>query len=270
MQDFDVHERRMWGGAGVPDAYRRGFAGLCAGSVPALLDQAGVGPGLSLLDVGTGTGTVAAAALARGAAVTAVDGEPQMVKLTSERLPEVPVSHALLPELPFADAEFDAVVANFVINHVADPVAALTELRRVVRPGGRGAVTLWHASANRAMDLFGEVLDAAGVERPAFPSVPVAFERTPDGLAGLLDRAGWQHVEARELYWTYRVDPEDWWAGPAGGVANIGLVVTTQPPAVLAEIKRAYDRLVADRVDRDGRLVLEAAAVLAGGTRELQ
>ncbi|MFD0571197.1 class I SAM-dependent methyltransferase [Kitasatospora gansuensis] len=143
MQEFDMHERRMWGADGVPAAYRRGFAGLCAGAVPALLDRVAAGPGLRLLDVGTGTGTVAAVALARGAAVTAVDAEPQMVKSASERLPEVPVSHALLPELPFADGEFDAVAANFVVNHVADPVAALAELRRVVRPGGRGAVTLW-------------------------------------------------------------------------------------------------------------------------------
>ncbi|MBB4948040.1 SAM-dependent methyltransferase [Kitasatospora gansuensis] len=267
MQEFDMHERRMWGADGVPAAYRRGFAGLCAGAVPALLDRVAAGPGLRLLDVGTGTGTVAAVALARGAAVTAVDAEPQMVKSASERLPEVPVSHALLPELPFADGEFDAVAANFVVNHVADPVAALAELRRVVRPGGRGAVTLWPATGNHAMDLFGEVLDAVAVERPAFPSVPVAFERTPAGLAGLLTEAGWQQVEATELSWTYRVDPEDWWAGPAGGVANIGLVVTTQPPSVLAALKQAYDRLAADRLDADGLLVLEARAVLADGTR---
>ncbi|WP_063857146.1 MULTISPECIES: class I SAM-dependent methyltransferase [unclassified Kitasatospora] len=267
MQDFDRHERRMWSGDGVPAAYLRGFAGLCAGAVPALLDRVAAGPGLRLLDVGTGTGSVAAAALALGATVTAVDGEPQMVKVAAERLPEVPVSHALLPGLPFADREFDAVTANFVVNHVADPVAALAELRRVVRPGGRGAVTLWHGGANRAMDLFGEVLDAVAVERPLFPSVPVAFERTPEGLAGLLTEAGWQQVEAAELSWTYRVDPEDWWAGPAGGVANIGLVVSTQPESVLAALKRAYDRLVADRLDADGRLVLEACAVLASGVR---
>ncbi|MFD0571198.1 hypothetical protein ACFQ0T_20855 [Kitasatospora gansuensis] len=105
------------------------------------------------------------------------------------------------------------------------------------------------------------------MERPAFPSVPVAFERTPAGLAGLLTEAGWQQVEATELSWTYRVDPEDWWAGPAGGVANIGLVVTTQPPSVLAALKQAYDRLAADRLDADGLLVLEARAVLADGTR---
>ncbi|MER5861905.1 class I SAM-dependent methyltransferase [Kitasatospora sp. NPDC002040] len=267
MQDFDVHERRMWGAAGVATAYLRGFGGLCAGAVPALLDQAGAAPGVRLLDVGTGPGTVAAAALGRGAVVTAVDAEPQMVKAAAERLPEVPVSLALLPELPFTEGEFDAVTANFVVNHVADPVAALTELRRVVGPGGLGAVTLWPVVGNQAMDLFGEVLEQVGVERPVFPAVPVAFERTTDGLAGLLEQAGWQQVAARLVSWTYRVDPEDWWAGPAAGVANIGLVVTTQPPEVLAELKHVYDRLAAARLDADGLLALEAVAVLAGGVR---
>ncbi|MFJ8040329.1 class I SAM-dependent methyltransferase [Kitasatospora sp. NPDC096147] len=269
MQEFDVHERRMWGGAGVADAYARGFAGLCAGAVPALLEAAGAGPGVRLLDVGTGTGNVAAAALALGARVTAVDAEPQMVKTAAERLPGVPVSLARLPELPFGEGEFDAVVANFVVNHVADPVAALAELRRVVRPGGRVAVTLWHAEGNRAMDLFGRVLDAGEVERPVFPPVPVAFERTPDGLAGLLAEAGWAEPAGRELSWTYRVDPEDWWAGPAGGVANIGLVVTGLPAQRVAGLKREYDRLAGEQAGPDGRLALEAVAVLAGGVRSL-
>ncbi|MFI5529056.1 class I SAM-dependent methyltransferase [Kitasatospora sp. NPDC051853] len=269
MQDFDVHERRMWGGDGVAQAYSRGFAGLCAGSLPALLAAAGAGPGVRLLDVGTGTGNAAAAALALGAEVTAVDAEPQMVKVAAERLPEVPVSLAQLPELPFGDGEFDAVVANFVVNHVADPVAALAELRRVVRPGGRVAVTLWHATGNHAMDLFNQALEAGEVERPAFPAVPVAFERTPEGLAGLLAEAGWAEPAGRELAWTYEVDPEDWWAGPAGGVANIGLVVAGLPAQRAAGLKREYDRLAAAQAGPDGRLALEAVAVLASGVRSL-
>ncbi|MEV4766482.1 methyltransferase domain-containing protein [Micromonospora chokoriensis] len=50
---------------------------------------------------------------------------------------------AALPRLPFTSGSFDAAVANFVINHVGDPRAAVDELRRVVRPAGWIAVTIW-------------------------------------------------------------------------------------------------------------------------------
>ncbi|WP_145792269.1 class I SAM-dependent methyltransferase [Kitasatospora atroaurantiaca] len=179
------------------------------------------------------------------------------------RAPKADVRLAVLPELPFADASFDAVVANFVVNHVEDPVAALAELRRVTRPGGRIAASIWSSASNGAMELFNRAIDAAGVERPVFPAVPVAFDRSPDGFAGLLARAGWSGAVGRELSWTHRAHPEDWWAGPAGGVANVGLVVAGQTAGAAAVIKQHYDRLAAGELAEDGRLAVPATAVLA-------
>jgi SAM-dependent methyltransferase len=218
-----------------------------------------------VLDVGTGPGTVAAAALVRGAEVVAVDAEPGMMALAAVNAPGAEVRHAVLPELPFSDGSFDAVVANFVVNHVEDPWAALIELRRVVRPGGRTAVTIWHDTGNEAMTLFNLALDEAGVERPMYPTLPVNFARTAEGLRGLLEHAGWAEVVSSELAWTHRKDPEVWWSGPAGGVANIGLVVTGQTPEMLARIKSAYDRLAAERAAEDGLVDLPAVALLASG-----
>jgi SAM-dependent methyltransferase len=264
--EFDGHERRMW--AGAADAYAGSFAALCGATAGALLDAAEVGAGTRVLDVGTGPGTVAAAALARGAGVVAVDAEPGMVALAAANAPEAAVRHAVLPELPFPDASFDAVVANFVVNHVEDPWAALSELRRVVRPGGRLAVTIWHGTENTAMSLFGLALEEAGVVRPAYPTLPVDFARTAEGLSGLLEKTGWADVVSRELAWTHREDPEVWWSGPAGGVAGIGMTVTGQTPETVARIKSAYDRLVARRVSADGLIDLPARALLASGRRD--
>lgn len=133
MTDFDAAERQIW--AGRAEAFRDSFAKLCAHTAPALLDAAGAGPGARLLDVGTGSGTVAAAACARGARVSAVDAEPGMVALAQRAAPEAEVSMAVLPDLPFAPGAFDAVVANFVINHVGRPADAVAALRTVTRPG---------------------------------------------------------------------------------------------------------------------------------------
>ncbi|MGF1429835.1 class I SAM-dependent methyltransferase [Kitasatospora sp. LaBMicrA B282] len=263
--EFDAHERRMWAGAG--EAYAGSFAALCGATAGALLDAAAVGAGTRVLDVGTGPGTVAAAALARGAEVVAVDAEPSMVALAAAHAPGAEVRQAVLPELPFPDGAFDAAVANFVVNHVEDPWAALAELRRVVRPGGRLAVTIWHGTGNEAMSLFNLALDEAGGERPVFPTPPSDFARTAEGLRGLLEHAGCAEVVCDELAWTHRADPEVWWSGPAGGVAGIGLAVTGQPPEVFARTKAAYDRLAAARVAADGLLDLPAVALLAAGRR---
>ncbi|MFE0459189.1 class I SAM-dependent methyltransferase [Kitasatospora sp. NPDC058965] len=262
--EFDAHERRLW--AGAAQAYAGSFAALCGATAGALLDAAGVGAGTRVLDVGTGPGTVAAAATARGAEVVAVDAEPGMVALAAANAPGAQVRQAVLPELPFADGAFDAVVANFVVNHVEDPWAALAELRRVVRPGGRVAVTIWSDAGNQSMALFNQALDEAGAERPVLPTLPVNFARTADGLRELLEQAGWTEVDSGEIAWTHRADPAAWWSGPAGGVANIGLVVTGQPAEAYARIKSAYDRLAAERVAEDGLLDLPAVALLASGT----
>ncbi|MFG2194584.1 class I SAM-dependent methyltransferase [Streptomyces sp. NPDC048639] len=137
---FDQYEREMW--AGRADAYGRTFARLCAHLVPRLLDAADVTAGLHVLDVGTGTGSVAAAAAARGARVTAVDADAQMVDAARRAVPGAAVRQATLPRLPFGDGTFDAVTGNFVVNHVGDAGTALAEMRRVLRPGGRLAVTI--------------------------------------------------------------------------------------------------------------------------------
>lgn len=260
--EFDAHERRMWSGAA--EAYAGSFAALCGAAAEKLLDAAEVGSGTRVLDVGTGPGTVAAAALARGAEVVAVDAEPGMVALAACNAPGAAVRHALLPDLPFPDGSFDAAVANFVVNHVEDPRAALSELRRVVRPGGRLAVTIWHETGNEAMSLFNLALDRAGVERPVFPA-PLDFARTAKGLGELLEQTGWAEVASGELAWTHREDPEVWWSGPAGGVAGIGMVVTGQTPEMFARLKSIYDHLVAERVAEDGLIDLPALAVLASG-----
>ena len=266
MTDFDDHERQRW--AGRASAYERSFAPLCAHPAGPLLDAAGVAAGDRVLDIGTGTGTVAALAAARGGQVVAIDAAPSMVDAARRRLPGVPVLRAALPELPFAAGRFDVAVANFVLNHVGDPAAALAAARRVVRPGGRVAVTIWPTPAPRAQQLWGEILDAAGADRPPVPRLAAAldFPRTAAGLAGLLRDAGLTGVRCTEPAWTHRTDPEDWWSGPANGVATPGLVLEHQPQHRIAGIRAVFDRLTAPFRDSGGRLALPTSALLAVGT----
>ncbi|MFD7613086.1 class I SAM-dependent methyltransferase [Streptomyces sp. NPDC059828] len=263
---FDESERRAW--AGQADAYAASFAGLCAYPVPGLLDAADVREGTRVLDVGTGTGTAAAAACERGAKVTAVDAEPGMLVRAALAAPSADVRLAALPRLPFADDEFDAVVGNFVLNHVGQPREALRELRRVTRPGGRTAVTIWTVPAAAGQALLGRAVQAAGVTRPAHLPALAAdddFPRTEQGLATLLRDAGLMDVICGTLSWDHRTTTEEWWSGPAAGVATIGQMVTSQDPSVIAEIKNHFESLSAEFVGPDRTLTLPHTALMAHG-----
>lgn len=263
---FDESERRAW--AGQADAYAASFAKLCAYPVPGLLDAAGVTEGVRVLDVGTGTGTTAAVACQRGAKVTAVDAEPGMVAQAALAAPEADVRLAALPRLPFADDEFDAVVGNFVLNHVGRPREALAELRRVTRPGGRIAVTIWAVPPASGQALLGRAVQAAGVARPAhLPALAREddFLRTDQGFAALLSEADLTDVVCDALTWEHQTTREEWWGGPAAGVATIGQIVTSQSPVVIAEIKNHFDSLCAEFSGPDGVLILPHAALMAHG-----
>ncbi|SBT42052.1 class I SAM-dependent methyltransferase [Micromonospora auratinigra] len=266
MIDFDAHERSRW--AGRAAAYRRSFGRLCAYPAEALLDAAAVTAGRRLLDAGTGTGTVAAAALARGARVVAVDADAGMLAEARRTAPGARVQQAALPRLPHPAGVFDAVVANFVLNHVADPAAALAELRRVIRPGGRVAVTVWPSPHPPLQRLWGEAVAAAGVPVPTdLPRLAPErdFPRTEAGLAGLLAAAGLTDVRAATPTWTHHTDPEDWWAGPAAGISTVGLLWERAPAAARQRLRQEYDRLSAAYRQADGSLALPTAALLGSG-----
>jgi len=265
-EDFDEAERTMW--AGRSEAYAGSFARLCAHPVGALLDAAGIEEGTRVLDVGTGTGTAALAAAARGARVSAVDADAGMV--AAARAAGVDARMGVLPELPFPDAEFDAVVGNFVLNHVGRPRTALAELRRVLRPGGTAALTVWAGGRQSGMELLGRACEAAGAVPPDhLPRLDPDedFGRTTEGFAALLTEVGLVDVRCAEVAWEHRPTAEEWWSGAAAGIGTIGLVVTSQSPGTVVRIRREYDRLAAELTDGAGRLVLPCTALLGSARR---
>jgi SAM-dependent methyltransferase len=113
---------------------------------------AGVRP-MSLLEVGSGTGALAQRCAAElSCKVTAVDSSQEMVAATAAR--GIRAMLGDVQELPFPDGTFDAAVAAWMLYHVPDRDQAISELARVLRPGGRlVAITngrdhlaeLWHA-----------------------------------------------------------------------------------------------------------------------------
>ena len=208
-----------------------------------LVDAGGVGPGMHVLDVGCGTGALTAALVRRAGAgnVSAVDPSPSFVRTVRDRFPHVDVREAPAERLPFDDATFDASLAQLVVHFMTDPVAGLTEMRRVTRPGGVVAACVWDFAGGRGP--LGVFWDAA---RETWPDV-----RDESGLAGtrnghlveLFRAAGLRRVSESVLHATIEYPSfEAWWAPFTTGVGPGGAFVKNLEPSDVDRLRDACER----------------------------
>lgn len=109
----------------------------------AVLDLVHAKPGVEILEVGCGGGTALKLAADRGATVAAVEAAEAFVEIGRRRVRDADIRLGDLQFLPFDDASFDVVMGFNAFQYAADTQAALAEARRVLRPGGRLAITVW-------------------------------------------------------------------------------------------------------------------------------
>jgi demethylmenaquinone methyltransferase/2-methoxy-6-polyprenyl-1,4-benzoquinol methylase len=160
-----------------------------------------------VLDACCGTGDLAVAALRAGAGhVVGLDFSESMLGRARRKEPAIEWVRGDVLALPFEDASFDAATVGFGIRNVEDVEAALRELRRVLRPGGRlgileitsprGALApFYRVWLDRVVPLLGRVLPGGS----AYTYLPASVRRfeTPEALAEALARAGFGEVRFR-------------------------------------------------------------------------
>ncbi len=169
-----------------------------------------------VLDVATGTGAVAAELLRRrpDLGVVGIDQSPEMLAEARRRLgARVELHEGHAEQLPFADESFDALTFTYLLRYVRDPGATMSELARVVRPGGTIAMLefglprsmwrpLWEVYVRVGLPLAGRAISAGWHEVGRFlgPSIRGFHARVPHHqLLALWRNAGIEDVTARRL-----------------------------------------------------------------------
>ena len=115
---------------------------------PVLCDAASIMSGQHVLDVACGTGALTEAVAERvspGGTVLGLDANRAMLAVARRKHPDIEWHDGRAESLPFVDGSFDAVVSQFGLMFFEDRVAALREMQRVLRPGGRLAVAVCDA-----------------------------------------------------------------------------------------------------------------------------
>jgi SAM-dependent methyltransferase len=215
------------------------------------LDFSGVPSRGRVLDAGCGTGslTLALAAHPDLAAIEAMDFEEDFVAALRKRTtdPRIRAQKGDVCALPFGNEEFDGVYSLLVLHFVSDPHRAVREMRRVLRPGGTAAATVWdNYGGMPSWRLFWDTIVA--LEPEAADKGPTRAKRPMTGegeLRAAFERAGFAGVADTVL--AIRMDYanfEDFWYPMVYGQGTFGSFFEALPQTnrdrLLGAVRAAY------------------------------
>lgn len=254
---------------GSADAYDRHIGRYGASLATALIDFAGVAPGMRALDVGCGPGALTAALAARlGAAdVSGADPSEPFAAACRARVPGADVAVAAAEALPFADRSFDAALSQLVVNFMADARAGVREMARVTRPGGVVAACVWdYADGMTLLRAFWDAAREVDPARAAAADEGVVMPWCREGdLVALWREAGLRDLRSEALVVGARYAGfDDLWAPLPTGVAPSGAFCASLDDERRAALRHAYRRLLGVG---DGPFELTARAWAVAGTR---
>jgi SAM-dependent methyltransferase len=234
-------------------------------------------PGRAVLDVACGTGLPSIAVAQRvlpGGRVLATDVSEVMVgsaRRKSAAAGAANIEHRVMDmnKLDVPDASFDAVTSSFGLIYSPDPVQAAREMRRVLKPGGRVALSAWEVPEKNFFftTLFGTIGKFLQLPPPD-AKTPGPFRLcAPGELQRVLEEAGLTGVEVERCPVVYECESvAQHWEAVSSLVTPLANAVKTLPPAELARLRQAMAEAIAPYV-KDGRPQLPNLALLASARR---
>ncbi|HEY8319679.1 MAG TPA: methyltransferase domain-containing protein [Amnibacterium sp.] len=254
-------------GAAEYDTWFAPVTSRFAGDAVALL---GIGSGDRVLDVAAGTGAFTLAAAAAGATVLAIDFADGMVDLLSAKIAATGVDATAArmdgQALDLADGSFDAAGSLFGLMFFPDMDAGVREMARVVRPGGRVVIGVWHRAGFTLPTTVMRALRTVvpGMAPPQREFAPFRLA-DPEAVGDLLTRCGLRDVRVQVATHVAEIpDP----AGMFRAAPRWSQPLRPAFDALTGEQReraaRAFADLITDGDDRVGRL--PGSAVLGVGT----
>lgn len=242
-----------------------------------LLRNARVEAGMRVLDIACGTGqpAIPACELVRpGGRVVAVDSDPEMLAACNRLARIAGVDNLELREmdmhsLNFVEGSFDAVTIGFALMFARDPVRVMSEVRRLLRPGGRFAVAVWdEPKRNSLFATMMTALDALGPRPAPDPKAPGPFRLAAHGeLQSVVRAAGFHDFTIESVPMPIEsASLEDHWQMMVDMAAVLANAIADRSAEEVAKVKTALFEALAPHVT-DGRVKLTATPLCASAAR---
>jgi SAM-dependent methyltransferase len=266
---FKDLERQGWSDPVRASGYVKMFAGASDQAIDSLVNAVNAKPKLKALDLCCGQGNVSAALARCGCDVTGVDFSPAMLTFANARVPNAVFISADAQELPFDNEEFDIVVSNLGVCHVPDQPRALLEARRVLRRGGRFAMTVWCGpDVSPCFEIVYGAIKAHGSPDVSAPPGPDFHQFARRDVADkLLREAGFNDVDLTIVDCAWDLDsPELLSEIYEKGTVRAAIVLACQPPQNLTAIRLAMAVAVQKRFASGDRWHVPVPAALVRAT----